>query len=133
MRKYVATTDNSIGGMLIEGNKVVTATIVEGRKVVEILEATEDQLKNILPLASNIYNLLKDFFQSIFNPLPCVIKLDGEDYVRTEQFAPFSAIARIFYMSNIDANVRIFEFEGKTMGKAKRQLRQALKEQGYIK
>ena len=132
MKKFVATTDNSIGGMLIEGNKVVTATIIEGRKVVEILDATKEQLENILPLVSAIYNQLKDFFSSIFNPFPCVIKVGDDTFVRTEQFAPFGAIDRIFYMDSVDANVRMFEFEGKTMGKAKKQLKQALKEQGYL-
>jgi len=133
MAKYVKTTDNSIGGMLIDGDKVVTATIIEGRKVVEILQATKEQLDNILPLASAIVKDLIDFFNSIFNPFPCVIKVDGGCYVLTEQRAPWAAIDRVFYMNQEDKNDIRFMHEAKTMPKAKAGLRKELKEIGFVK
>lgn len=133
MAKYVKTTDDSIGGMLIDGERVVTATIIDGRKVVEILKATKEQLDQILPLASQIAQDLINFFNSIFQPFPCVIKLEGRSYVLTEQRAPWAAIDRVFYMNEADKNDIIFQHEAKAMPKAKRELRKELKTYGYAK
>lgn len=133
MRKFVPTTDDSLGGMLIGDNKIVTATIIEGRKVVEILEATKEQLENILPLAATIIKQLREFFNSIFNRFPCVIKVGDIHYIFTEQKAPWKAIDKIFYMNSEDGNDKIMEFDATTMGAAKLQLFKALKERGYVK
>ena len=130
--KFVATTDDSIGGMLIDGNKVVTATVIDGRKVVEIIEATEDQLKNILPGLSSIYNQLKEFFMSLFNRFPCAIVEGGNTYILTEQPAPFKGIDRVFYMNDADKNDCIYMEEAVSMTKAKNELFKALKVKGYV-
>jgi len=130
--KFVATTDNSIGGMLIDGKKVVTATIIDGRKVVEIIEATAEQLENILPMLSSIVQQLKEFFRSIFNRFPCAIVEDGITYVLTEQPAPWKGIDRVFYMSTIDKNDCIYMEEEPSMTKAKNELFKALKVKGYV-
>jgi len=130
--KFVPTTDNSIGGMLIEGNKVVTATIIDGRKVVEIIEATAEQLDNILPLAAKIIQQLKEFFRSLFNRFPCVIVEGGVSYVLTEQPAPWKGIDRVFYMSIVDQNDCIYMEEAQSMTKAKNEMFKALKVKGYV-
>lgn len=131
--QYVKTTDNSIGGLLIDGEKVVTATIENGRKIVEILTATQEQLDNILPIASAIVKKLIDFFGSIFQPFPCVIRIEGQNYIYTQQRAPWAAIDKVFYMNEEDKNILLFEHEAKTMPKANTGLRKQLKGLGYMK
>ena len=133
MSKYVKTTDNSIGGMLIDNERMVTATIENGKKVYEILTVTKDQLDNILPIASQIVKDLIGFFNDLFQPFPEVIKIGEERFILTEQRAAWAAIDRVFYMNVNDNNIHLYGHEAKTMPLAKRELRQELKELGYMK
>lgn len=136
MAKYVNTKDDSLGARILSDDKIAVARIIDDRKVVEIIEGAE-QIKQIIdtaiPILDHIIKALIDFFSSIFNPFPCVIVLDGQNYVFTEQKAPFKAIDRVFYMNQDEKNDIKFMFEAQHMPKAKRELRKELKSLGYIK
>ncbi len=133
MRKFVATTDDSIGAELLGNGKARVAREIEGRKVVEIIEETSDIIDEALPILQHIIQQLKDFFNAIFNRFPCVIVEKGNNYVFTEQRAPWKAIDRVFYMNADDGNDKIFEFEAPTIGKARNLLYKQLKQSRYVK
>ena len=132
---YVSTTDDSLGARIISKDKIAVARIIEGKKVIEIIEGAE-QIKDIidaaLPILQHILQDLIDFFRS-FNPFPTVIVIDGENYFYTEQKAPFKAIDKVFYMNDYDKNDVKFVYEAPHMQKAKRELKKELKALGYIK
>jgi len=134
--KFVNTTDDSIGGMLHPDGKLSVVTVIDGLQTVEIIEDLEkvkDLVDKAIPVIGQILKTLIDFFSSIVNPFPPVIK-QGDKYFRfTMQKAPWSAIDKVFYMNDEDKNEIIFIHEAKQMSIARRELRKELKEYGYIK
>ena len=132
MKQYVATKDDSIGGILLDNGKVLIAKKVNGRKVVEIIEQTSDIIEKVLPIAKKIIAAIQDFLNSIFFRFPCVIVQDKKTYVFTMQPAPFKAIDRVFYMNELDRNDIIYLCEDERMVSAKASLRNTLKGLGYI-
>ena len=132
MAKYVMTTDDSIGGKLLGNGKVLVAKVIEGRNVVEIIEETSDIIDKVAPVLQHIINTLRDFFQNIFQRFPSVIVENGQNYIFTLQPSLGKGIDKAFYMSAIDPESRIYEFEGERMGKVKNDLYKALKATGYV-
>jgi hypothetical protein len=132
MAKYVMTKDGSIGGKLVGDDKVLVATVIDGQKVVEIVEITSDIIDQVAPVLTKIIRALQDFFNSVFHRFPTVIKVNGKNYVFTEQKAPFKAIDRVFYMNNEDKNDILFKHEAQQMPQAKKELRKELKSMGYM-
>jgi len=136
MIKYVNTKDDSIGARIINDEKIAVARVIEGKRVIEIIEDV-DQIKDIvdkaLPIVQHILQALIDFFRS-FNPFHTVIRVNDRDYVYTEQKAPFKAIDSVFYMwqEGNECDI-IFRYEAPHMQKAKRELKKELKSLGYIK
>ena len=135
MIQYVNTKDDSLGARIINDDKIAVARIIEGKRVIEIIEDA-NQIKDIidkaLPILQHILQALIDFFRS-FNPFPTVIVVDGNNYFYTEQKAPFKALDSVFYMNNEDKNDIILRYESPYMPKAKRELKKELKDLGYIK
>lgn len=134
--KYVSTKDDSIGARIISENKIAVARIIEGKRVIEIIEGAEN-IKNIIdkaiPIVQHILQALIDFFRS-FNPFPTVIVRDGKNFMFTQQFAPHKAIDAVFYMWQDGTECEIiFRYEAPHMQKAKRELKKELKSLGYIK
>lgn len=131
---YVKTKDDTIGAKW-EKDKLITAKIIEQRKVVELIEDPEiiKQIIDVsIPVIGELLSILISFFSSVLNPFPCIIAIEGKNYVLTMQKAPLKAIDKIFYMNEEDKNDIIFPFEGQTMQKAKNQLKKELKNLGYI-
>lgn len=135
MAKYYNTTDDSIGAVEIKEGVLVVARKIDNRTIIEIVEDAEQiasLIDKIAPVLQKIIQAIKDFFFNIIQRMPSTIIVDGNVYNYTIQPAPFKAIDRVFYMSELDGD-RIFEYEHKHIGKAKRMLIQALKSEGYIK
>jgi len=133
--KYISTTDDSIGARIINENKIAVARLIQGKRVIEIIEDA-DQIKEIvdkaIPIVQHILQALIDFFRS-FNPFHTVIVIDGKNYIYTEQKAPFKAIDSVFYMNDEDKNDIKFRYDAIHMQKAKRELKKELKALGYIR
>lgn len=134
--KYVSTTDDSIGARFINDEKIAVARVIEGKRVIEIIEDADkikDIVDKVLPILEHILQALIDFFRS-FNPFHTVLVIDGRNYVYTEQKAPFKAIDSVFYMwqEGNECDIR-FRYEAPHMQKAKRELKKELKSLGYIK
>jgi hypothetical protein len=133
--KYVSTTDDSLGARFINDDKIAVARLIEGKRVIEIIEDAE-QIKGIidkaLPILQHILQALIDFFRS-FNPFHTVLVIDGKNYIYTEQKAPLKAIDSVFYMNDDDKNDIIFRYDAIHMQKAKKELKKELKTLGYIK
>ena len=136
MTQYVNTTDDSLGARIISEDKIAVARVIDDSNVLEIIEDAE-MIKNLidkaLPILEHVLKALIDFFSSVFNPFPTVIVVGGQNYVFTEQRAPFKAIDRVFYMNAEDGNDILYMFEDKHMQKARRELRKELKSLGYLK
>lgn len=132
MAKYVNTTDDSIGAKLLGDGKALVAREINGTKVVEIINETNEIIDQVAPVVTQIINKLVDFFNSIFHRFPTVIVVEGMHYVFTEQKAPFKAIDKVFYLCEEDPNYRLFEHEAQNMPTAKRALRKELKSMGYM-
>lgn len=130
--KFVKTTDDTLGGRLLDNGDVVTAIIKNGKKTVEIVKATTEQLENLIPAFSALWNQLSAFFESIFNRFPCIIVIDGKEYVFTEQRAIGKAEDRAFYMNDEDKNDVKFMHSAKTLFKVRNQLHRTLKDLGYF-
>jgi hypothetical protein len=129
---YVNTTDDSIGAKLLGNGKALVAREINGTKVVEIINETNEIIDQVAPVLKQIINKLVDFFNSIFHRFPTVIKVEGKNYIFTIQPAPFKAIDKVFYLCEDDPNYRLFEHEGKNLPEAKRGLRKELKDLGYM-
>ena len=139
--KFVKTTDDSIGGRLLDTGEIITAIVKDGRNVITKKKATPEQLDNIINNSVALFYELKFFFDNILNHLPCVIEIDGNDYVKTEQRAPSRAATdRIYYEwigeyfeDDEQMTKRVYQFEAPTIGEAKKLLRKALREDNWIK
>ena len=133
MAKYVMTKDGSIGGKLIGDDKVLVASKINGRTVVEIVEVTADIIDQVAPVLTKIIRALQNFFNSIAPRFPCAIKVAEVEYTLTMQRTPFKGLDRIFYMNNENKEDVLYFHEAETMPQAKAALRKELKEYGYVK
>ena len=136
MAKFYNTTDDSIGAKELKNGKVLIARKIEGRNVLEILEDPQqiaDILDKVLPVLKHIMQQLRDFFQSIFQRFPSVIRERDHNYIFTLQPCPGDGICKVFYMAQDDPYERIFECEHKYMGKAKSMLFKELKKANYVR
>jgi hypothetical protein len=136
MAKYVNTKDDSLGAKVLDNGTAIVARLIDGRKHVEIIEDLKEVEKiigDVLPIAEKIWQMLVEFFNSVFNKFPTIIKIGGEEYIFTEQRSPGKGIDRVFYMNALDRGDALqFMHENQRIGKARRALRDELKELGII-
>jgi len=138
MGKFVLTTDSSIGGYQHKDGKLVLFRKINDLNVVEVIEDIEkikELIEAVAPVLGQIWQICVDIYMSIVEPFPPIIKqvVDNEDvyYRYTEQKARGKAIDFVFYMS--DDGHQIFKHEDSRMPRAKKGLKEELKQYGYRK
>jgi hypothetical protein len=119
--------------------------IDKGKKVLEVVDDIVDDLvdgvEELIPPLTALFNKITGIFSTLFYRLPCVIIIEGVEYHKTEQPVWGQDVDKIFWQSEQPyshevetkgwvLSKRIYEFEAKTMTRARESAREALREIG---
>jgi hypothetical protein len=137
------TADDSLGAVSIGDGKSLKIWVENGKRIVEMVEDTVEDVLDIMPQVENIWGEIKRLFENIWNGrFPCVIRVDGLDYVYTQQTAPWKGIDKVMYLylspdseTGLSQNVYhvLFCHENPSLQEAKNALYREIKAAGYTK
>ena len=131
------TNDDSLGAVLMDGGKCLKIWEENGKRIVELVDEAVGDILDIMPEVENVWNKIKGLFENIWNGrFPCVIRIQGMDYVYTMQTAPWQGIDKVMYL-HLDERTgtyhALFVHENPSLQEAKNALYREIKAAGYTK